>query len=117
MKDNITESADIYAAMAEIDEYHEDKKAEDKAIMAPFGTKTKVVVVGSDGKLYEVPTSAYISQLEHLVKMQATEIKNLGRQIRSLSSAISSQKLSVMSTNRRLENTQKELDNKIDRRD
>lgn len=110
--------ADIYAAMAAM----EEQEATERAARNPFAQraeqqKQQAVRVQAEGGTAEVPTITYVRELERLVREQARKIEKFEREFHRISAKMRQQRIIAHGQNNRLNDVVRDLDYKIDRRD
>jgi hypothetical protein len=99
----------IYAAMA--DEEAPERKGIDAEQTSRF------VTLNLNGKVMVLPTMTYVANLERLVQTQARAIQRHERQFHRIAAILRNQRGAHSGTTSALADLQRDLDNKIDRRD
>ena len=117
MTDN-GDRSDIYAAMAEM----EEEEAAERSKANPFAqyrqqAKDRSVTVRVGEGTAEVATTAYVRELERLVRDQARKIEKFERQFHRIAASMKNQRSQLHGQNNRINDVVRDLDQKIDRRD
>lgn len=113
----LTEDANIYAAMVDDIDDEIDSRAANKPVKPLFGASRSVTVLSPEGAKQDAASLGYVEQLEKTIRRQDMELKKLGHLVRTLGFMVRQQRDNTNQNNRSLTNINRELDNKIDRRD
>lgn len=111
--------ADIYAAMAEDEDEAEDARHYAKPLISGGAVNLtgKTVQVQVGDKMVEVATGAYVRRLEQIVQEQDRAMKRQERLLRALGALVRQQRTAANHHATKINDVQRSLDNKIDRRD
>lgn len=107
--------AEILAAMAADDE---DEFEETGTSETSFGVdgNARMATIRVGDKSVQVPTLAYVTSLENIIRAQSRELKKHERQFARISAALRNQRMTSNQQNNELNTVWQELDSKIDRR-
>lgn len=107
--------ADIYAAMAEMEDDAADAAALDKPLVRP---QTLNLQGGAsvDVNGVDVATLAYVKRLEKIIVQQTVEMSKQARSIRALEQSLRQVRTIANNHSGRFADISRELDQKIDRR-
>jgi hypothetical protein len=119
MTDKINEEdrASIYAAMADMEEEETaERKARNPFTRGKDSGKSVSVPLG-DGKSADVPSMEYVQGLERIIRAQAQTIEKFERAFHRIDAKLRTQRAHINGQSGRINDVNRELDQKIDRRD
>jgi hypothetical protein len=116
MKDINEDRADIYAAMAAA----EEEEAAERSARNPFTKRANIsdtILVPMGDGTAEVPSMDYVRRLERMVREQARIIERFERQFHRIDAKLRTHRTTINGQSSRINDVNRELDQKIDRRD
>lgn len=120
MSEDLNEDANraaIYAAMMDAEEDEVERKRSKNPLFQQSDAARTVTIPLADGQSVEVPSMAYVRELERLIRAQATLLDKFERQFHRVEHKLRTHRSAINGHNSRINDVGRELDQKIDRRD